>query len=42
VETFIIAQSQLGEESGRSEGEEEDEELDEKAIDKMGEDEWDF
>lgn len=42
VETFIIAQSQLGGESAGEESEEEEDELDEKAIDKMGEDEWDF
>jgi hypothetical protein len=40
VETFIIAQSQLGEEAPS--GDEEDEELDEKETDKVGEDEWDF
>ena len=40
IETFIIAQSQLGEEAPTSEAESDD--MDEKAVDKMGEDEWDF
>jgi hypothetical protein len=40
VETFIIAQSQLGEEGPRSE--EEDDEVEEKEKETMGEDEWDF
>ncbi len=39
IETFIIAQSQLGEESPRSEG---DEDVDDKVTEKLGEDEWDF
>lgn len=40
VETFIIAQSQLGEESSRSEVVED--EMDEKITENLGEDEWDF
>ena len=41
VETFIISQSQLGEETPRNESE--DDELTEEKIDnKIGEDEWDF
>lgn len=40
VETFIIAQSQLGEEGSRRE--EVEEELDEKVTENLGEDEWDF
>lgn len=39
VETFIIAQSQLGEEAPRSEA---GEEADEKVTENLGEDEWDF
>lgn len=39
IETFIIAQSQLGEESPRSESEEE---VDDKVTENLGEDEWDF
>jgi hypothetical protein len=40
IETFIISQSQLGEEGPRSE--EDDEEADEKVTDNIGENEWDF
>ena len=39
IETFIIAQSQLGEESPRSEH---DEVADDKVTENLGEDEWDF
>jgi hypothetical protein len=40
VETFIIAQSQLGGEGPRSE--EDEDEVDEREMESMGEDEWDF
>jgi hypothetical protein len=39
IETFIIAQSQLGEESSRGES---DEVVDDKVTENLGEDEWDF
>lgn len=39
IETFIIAQSQLGGESPQSEG---DEGVDDKVTENLGEDEWDF